>query len=239
MPPQLRKFDVSSIQHNRVVVLIGNRGTGKSFLVRDLLFHQRDIPVGAVVSHTEADFGGIMSSLFIHDAYTPDLMRNVVKRQEILGHKIRQQIVAAGSCSIDPRSFLVLDDCFYDGSWMKDPNLRRMFMNGRSLHIMLFITMQFPLGIPPDLRAQIDYTFIFRNNLINNRKRIYENYAGLFPTFDVFCQVMDQCTEDFDCIVIDNTASSNRLEDQVFWYKAEPREAFRIGADVPDTTMTT
>ena len=80
--------------------------------------------------------------------------------------------------------------------------------------------MQYPLGIPPDLRTQIDYTFIFRNNLIGNRKRIYENYAGLFPTFDVFCQVMDQCTDDFGCIVIDNTAKSNRLEDQVFWCPA-------------------
>ena len=91
--------------------------------------------------------------------------------------------------------------------------------------------MQYPLGIPPDLRTQIDYTFIFRNNLIGNRKRIYENYAGMFPTFDIFCQVMDQCTENFECIVINNNAKSNRLEDQVFWYKAEPRGNFRIGAN--------
>ena len=117
----------------------------------------------------------------------------------------------------------------YDGSWTKDPNVRRMFMNGRSLSIMLVITMQYPLGIPPDLRTQIDYTFIFRNNLISNRTRIYENHARLFPSFDVFCQVMDQCTENFGCIVIDNTATSNRLEDQVFWYKAESHANFRIG----------
>ena len=31
---------------------------------------------------------------------------------------------------------------------------------------------------------------------------------------------MDQCTDDFGCIVIDNTAKSNRLEDQVFWCPA-------------------
>ena len=95
---------------------------------------------------------------------------------------------------------------------------------------MFIITMQYPLGIPPNLRTQIDYTFILRENLINNRKRIYENYAGMFPTFDVFCQVMDQCTENYECIVIHNNAKSNRLEDQVFWYKAEPHSQFRIGA---------
>ena len=103
-------------------------------------------------------------------------------------------------------------------------------MNGRHYKILFVITMQFPLGIPPSLRTQIDYVFILRENLISNRRRIYENYAGMFPTFDVFCQVMDQCTENFECIVINNNAKSNRLEDQVFWYKAEGHSSFRIGA---------
>jgi hypothetical protein len=233
-PPQLRKFDISSIQHNPVVVLIGTRGAGKSYLVRDLLFHQRDIPIGTVISPTEAtnkSFGDFVPPRLIHDEYTPAILVNVVKRQEVLRRKIDKQVSATGSCSIDPRAFLVLDDCLYNSSWTKDPNVHRMFMNGRSLRIMLVITMQYPLGIPAILRTQIDYTFIFRNNLISNRARIYENYAGLFPTFDVFCQVMDQCTENFGCIVIDNTANSNLLEDQVFWYKAEPCGNFRIGAD--------
>jgi hypothetical protein len=52
----------------------------------------------------------------------------------------------------------------------------------------------------------------------------------MFPTFDIFCQVMDQCTENFECLVINNNAKSNRLEDQVFWYKADPHGDFKIGA---------
>ena len=42
---------------------------------------------------------------------------------------------------------------------------------------------------------------------------------------------MDQCTENYECLVICNNAKSNKIEDQVFWYKAEPREEFRIGPD--------
>ena len=96
---------------------------------------------------------------------------------------------------------------------------------------MFIVTMQYALGIPPNLRTNIDYVFILRENIISNRKRIYESYAGMFPTFDFFCQVMDQCTEDYECLVIFNNAKSNALEDQVFWYKAEPHNDFRIGAD--------
>ena len=224
---QLRKFDIASIKHDKVVVMIGKRETGKSFLVKDLLFTHRDLPIGTVISPTENAnkfFGHVVPPLFIHDEYTSSVVGNVVKRQRQIMKKVNQH------AGIDPRSFLILDDCMYDESWTKDKNIRLLFMNGRHYNIMFIITMQYPLGIPPSLRTQIDYTFILRENLINNRKRIYENYAGMFPTFDVFCQVMDQCTENFECIVINNNAKSNRIEDQVFWYKAEPHCPFRIGA---------
>jgi hypothetical protein len=39
---------------------------------------------------------------------------------------------------------------------------------------------------------------------------------------------MDACTENFECLVIHNGAKSNKLEDQVFWYKADNHEDFRI-----------
>ena len=231
---QLQKFDITSIAQDKVVVMIGKRDTGKSFLVRDLLYHQRDMPIGTVISPTETAnkfFGHIVPPLFIHDEYTPAILENVVKRQKIIMKTIDKQRKATGNSNIDPRSFLLLDDCMYDSNkWVKDKNVRLLFMNGRHYKIMFIITMQFPLGIPPSLRTQIDYVFILRENVTSNRKRIYDNYAGMFPTFEVFCQVMDQCTENYECIVINNNAKSNRLEDQVFWYKAENRSNFRIGA---------
>ena len=103
-------------------------------------------------------------------------------------------------------------------------------MNGRHWKIMLIITMQYPLGIPPNLRTNIDYVFILREPYIANRKRIYENYAGMFPTFESFAQVMDQCTENYECLVVDNNAKSNKLQDQIFWYKAEPHKNFKLGS---------
>ena len=80
--------------------------------------------------------------------------------------------------------------------------------------------MQYPLGIPPNLRTNIDYVFILREPYLTNRKRIWENYASMFPTLESFCAVMDQTTENYECLVISNNAKSNKLNDQVFWYKA-------------------
>ena len=51
---ELRKFNIQSIKPDKVCVFIGKRETGKSFLVKDLLYHHRKIPVGTVISGTEA-----------------------------------------------------------------------------------------------------------------------------------------------------------------------------------------
>lgn len=233
MKLQLRKFDMNSIADDKVVCMIGKRGVGKSFLVRDLLHSHRDLPIGTIISPTESAnkfFSAIVPPIFIHEEYTPEVIENVVKRQKIVMKLVDKEKSARGSSAIDPRAFLVLDDCLYDQSWTKDKNMRMIFMNGRHHKIMFVLTMQYPLGMPPNLRTQIDYTFICRENLISNRKRIYENYCGMFNTFDMFCQVMDQCTENYECLVIHNNARSNKLEDQVFWYKAETHPNFKLGA---------
>ena len=83
---------------------------------------------------------------------------------------------------------------------VRDENIRNLFMVGRHFKMLFIITMQYASGVPPNLRTNIDYVFILRENLQNGRKRLYEHYAGMFPTFDIFCQVaLDACTEDFHC----------------------------------------
>ena len=234
---ELSKFNMKNISFKAtenkgpVIVLIGRRDTGKSFLVRDLLYHHQDIPVGTVISGTEAGNGfysNYVPKLFIHDEYNTIIIENILKRQKAVLKQINKDIKNYNKTTIDPRTFVILDDCLYDNTWARDKMMRLMFMNGRHWKLMLIITMQYPLGIPPNLRTNIDYVFILREPYIANRKRIYENYAGMFPTFESFVQIMDQCTENYECLVINNNAKSNKLTDQVFWYKAEPHDDFRI-----------
>jgi hypothetical protein len=239
MSLELKKFDMKSIQFKSnenkgpVVVLIGKRDTGKSFLVRDLLYYQQDIPIGTVISGTEEGngfYGKMVPRLFIHNEYNSSIIENILKRQRTVLKQVKKEIETYKRTTIDPRAFVILDDCLYDNTWSRDKLMRLLFMNGRHWKVMLVITMQYPLGIPPTLRTNIDYVFILRENYIANRKRIYENYAGMFPTFESFCQVMDQCTENYECLVINNNSKSNKLNDQVFWYKADNHNDFRLGS---------
>jgi hypothetical protein len=216
-----------------VIVMIGRRDTGKSYLVRDLLFHHQDVPIGTVISGTEAGNGfyaAHVPKLFIHEEYNTILIENVLRRQKVVLKQVNKEILTYRRCTIDPRAFVILDDCLYDQSWTRDKMMRLLFMNGRHWKIMLIITMQYPLGIPPNLRTNIDYVFILREPYMTNRKRIWENYASMFPTLEAFSSVMDQTTENYECLVINNNAKSNKLNDQIFWYKAEPRPDFKLGS---------
>ena len=46
MEIQLKRFDIREIKDDKVVVLIGKRETGKSFLCKDILHSHSNIPVG-------------------------------------------------------------------------------------------------------------------------------------------------------------------------------------------------
>ena len=241
---QIKKFNIDMLKDrceidsrkSPMIVIIGKKDTGKSFLVRDILYStQHAFPIGTVISGTEVAnefFQHMVPSKLIHDKYRPEIVMGVIKRQ--LGAKTarnEEKKRNGGSSSADPRAFLILDDCLYDSSWIKEESTRYVFMNGRHIDMMTIITMQYPLGITPNLRTNVDFVFILRESIVNNRRRIYDNYAGMFPTFEMFCQFMDQCTENFECLVICNGVQSNKLEDQVFWYKASDHPVFHMCDD--------
>jgi hypothetical protein len=229
---KLEKFDMRKIGNDACVVVLGKRASGKSFLVKDLLYNKQHIPVGTIISGTEEStgfFSTILPRKFIHNKYDEEIINNVLKRQKILNKKIMKDKQMYGKSLVNPSAFVLMDDCLFDSAWSKSVNIRSIFMNGRHYKIFYILTMQYPLGIPPDLRTNIDYVFIFRENIVSNRERIFKQFAGMFPNFNVFCQVMNSCTENYECLVIDNTSKSNKLEDCCFWYKADTHPPFRLG----------
>ena len=219
----LYKFDMNKIQDNSKCVFIAKPRMGKTTLIKDLLWYKRHIPMGILICPTQEANGaytGLIPDLFMYDDYDEDITSDFIQRQK--NAKKRKWA--------NPGAFYILDDCSFNASlWTKDKNMKYIFMNGRHLDILFIWSMQYCLGIPPDLRTSIDYIFLLKESFISNRKRIYEQYAGIFPTFEMFCTVFDNCTDDYECMVIDNTSTSSKLEDQVFWYKADQHPDFQVG----------
>lgn len=219
---QLKKFDLNKMGDDKIILYIGKRNTGKSVLVLDYLYHHRQFPLGTVISPTDNfnfTYRPHIPSIFIHEEYSPELIEQVLKRQKDICHKCKNDPAYA---NVDPRAFVILDDCLADGNeWVRDKNIKWIFMNGRHAKMTFILTMQYCMGITPNLRTNVDYIFICKEPKLGNQKRLYEHYAGMFPCFDMFRVVLNKCTKNYGCLVIDNSSNSDKLEDQVFWYRSD------------------
>lgn len=212
------------MRDNSVVVFIAKRMSGKSTCVKDIMYHKRHLPAGVVMSGTEEGncfYQSFVPDLFIYNEYKSDVIEKVVLRQKAL---IKQG-------ERNSPAFIILDDCMYDKKFLREKIMRQIFYNGRHWNVFFMLTMQYCMDLSPDLRSNIDYIFVFRENILQNREKIYKNFFGVFPSFEMFNQVMDACTENYECVVLDNTIKSNKIEDVVFWYKARmfSPNSFRVG----------
>ena len=223
---RLREFDMDMVRDGSVVVMIGKRNTGKSYLIKDLLARKTDIPAAVVISPTEQSnrfYSDMIPPLFIHDEYSSDIVDKLVTRQKKVTKESKRDP------DIDPRCLMVMDDCLYDASsWSKDKRIREIFMNGRHFNITYCLSTQYVLGFPPQLRSQVDFVFLLRETMVRNKRLLFDNFAGMFNSFDVFNTVMNQVCQDYNCLVINMSSNSDRLEDQVYWYKAREHPPFTM-----------
>jgi energy-coupling factor transporter ATP-binding protein EcfA2 len=217
----ISKFQPASVPDGKVCLIVGKRGSGKSVLLKDLLYYKQHFPAGVVMSGTEEGNGYFrewVPDVFVYNQFEEGVIQNVIDRQKEL-------------CKVNKARpvFIVLDDCLYEKGILRKDSMRAVFMNGRHWKISLWCTAQYLMDVPPDIRQQIDYVFAFNDINLNNLKKLHLNFFGIF-TFQDFRSVMEECTKGRRCLVLNNSSSSNDLSDTVFWYKAKLRN-FRMGSD--------
>lgn len=226
----IKELDLSSISplHPQDVkggakyIVCGKPGTGKSSLIKSILYAKKHIfPTGKVHSGTEDSngfFGEIMPSTFIENGLNVDdlsSLENFKKRQKYA----KQYLESRGD---NPWSFFIIDDCSSNKKIFKKPIYQELFKNGRHWRQLHILSLQYSLDIPPEIRVCIDGVFILREANPGMRKKLYENYGSCVDSFADWCDLMDQLTDDYCALFINNKTTSNNIEDCIFYYKADP-----------------
>lgn len=221
----LKKFNaknMTKLAEHPAVVMIAKRGSGKSVAVGEIMRINADIPGGLVISRTEKMspfFKEFFPDLFIYNNYESSVLESLLERQVRI--KQKKAYYLKKNKKVDSRAWLVMDDCLSaKGTWAKDEAIMEVMLNGRHYDLFFMLTMQYPLGIGPDLRSNFDFIFIFGENYVNIRKKIFDHYAGMFPTFEAFQYVFGKCTKGHSCMVINNRKKSDKIEDLVYWWCA-------------------
>ena len=223
---RVKRFDPSSLKPHRIIIIVGKRGTGKSVMQRDLLYHLADrVDFGLAMTPTEESqntFRQHMPDSWIYSSFSTQKLDSMLNMQRELVKTKRQRSL-----------FIVLDDCMYDKKILKGVGIRDLFMNGRHLSVTLCNAVQYVMDMGPDLRTQVDYVFALRENIISNKTKLWKYFFGMFDKYEDFARVMDKCTDNHGAIVMDNTTGSNNIEDCIFWYKAQyTLPEFKMGKEI-------
>lgn len=187
--------------------------THNTNLIASLMYAKKDIiPVACIMSGTEDSnyyYRKIFPSIFVHNSYEEEQVEKYIKRQ-----KIAKKHLA------NPWSILLLDDCTDKPALFKKPLQQNLYKNGRHYKMLYILSLQYCMDVLPVIRTNVDGVFIMRESNIKNRHSLYENYAGIIPDFNLFCEILDQITNDFTALYIHNATTTNDWKECVFWYKA-------------------
>jgi len=94
-------------------------------------------------------------------------------------------------------------------------------MNGRHYNMTILTTCKNLPNFSPDVRENHDYVFIGECDSYKTLKQIYENYGGIFSTFDNFYQIFNELTRNSTIMVINLRSRSTLIDDCVFWTKID------------------
>lgn len=199
--------------------------THNTTLIASLLYAKKHIiPIAMAMSGTEDSnhfYRSIFPSTFVYNTYDEEKVEDFIKRQKISKQHIE-----------NPWAVMILDDCTDEPALFRKPLQQGLYKRGRHWKMLYILSLQYGMDVRPVIRTNVDGVFILREPNLRNRKVMYENYAGIIPDFHLFCQILDQITDDYTALYIHNMTKTNNWKDCVFWYKARPiPDDFKFGCD--------
>ena len=223
------RLDADSIKTGSIIVLLGRRGTGKSVCAYNLLYKLRDKHDFALCftpTQSSADlFAKCMPRRCIYDRLDLTVLQRLLDYQASClakGKRCRSTLV-------------ILDDTSWEAKAFRTPApvLGFLARNGRHSLITVLITAQTPLDLGPAIRSQVDYAITLREVVTQQRKKLYETYFGVLPTFESFCHLMDITTENYGALCLLNSVNSNDPAQCLRWWRAKASlPPFRLPNDV-------
>lgn len=224
MPPFKGKGDEDGTK----IIVIGKAGSGKSSLIKDIIASKSHlIPVAQVYSGTEDSnhaFASVIPDVCIYNKLDLKAMENFKIRQKVAKEWLKF-----------PWALHIVDDCTDDPKILKKPIFQDFYKNGRHWAMLHILTLQYCLDIPPAIRNNYDYAFIFKENIIATREKLHKYFGACIHNFQDFNNLMDTITGDYTALVIKNSASATTPEECLFWYKANPDAVpknFKFGSPV-------
>lgn len=224
----INKFDTSNkdeFSNNPAILFIGKRGSGKSLAIADIATSLKLHGMAqdcVVISPSDKYLPFYENKLGVKNVLyecSEGVIESILRVQS---DRVKESIKNNTKC---PNLLLILDDCVNVNGLIKSKPISELLFNGRHYKISFILAIQFPIGMPPELRCNFDQIFLGSDDMLSNQKRLYDHYAGVFSTFDSFRQVFNETCNGFSFLVISNIGKHKTFNSKVKHFSANINSA--------------
>lgn len=184
-------------------------------------------PVARIFMGTEAGyrkFCDIFHPLYVSNYYSEDEEKQHILRQRTC--EIENGKEYPGNYAIN-----IIDDASDDPKIYKGKTMKGLFKLGSQHWNQLFMVgSQYAIDMPPDVRKAVSYAAIFFEPEEDERKKLYRNFGGLAGSYENFCDLMDQLTGDYTCLIFKKRTQSHNIEDNVSWFRTSVLKPWKFGS---------
>ena len=226
---KIRELNIQDIPDSCTWIIIGCPGSGKSTLIDNLCYYNKHkYPVCRAFIGTESGYKAACKTfhpLFVSNYFSEKEEGEYVRRQRQCS--LENYKGYTGNAAIN-----ILDDVSDDVSIYKTKLIKGLFKLGsRHWNQLVVVGTQYAIDMPPEIRGATSFVAIFREPDENNRKKLFKNFGGVAGSYDRFCDLMDQLTGDYTCLIIDKRAQSNSAKDCIFYYRTVQLKPWKFGCE--------
>ena len=215
----IKPFDFD-MKKNQSILIIGKNDNEKSQLIMDFVNRFND------------DYTNILKNktLFVtSDVNQQNLFSNVFPKSKIMSsydeeemyEYINDYIYDEESCTeyFENRCIVIDESVINKKNMDSSHSFIDLIFNGRHSKISLIYSTNTYSYISPEIKYNFDHIFIFEEEFIVEKKRIFNNYCQMFSNYKDFEETFDKITKDQFCMVIKVINLNKGLNECIFKYK--------------------
>jgi len=233
---KIKRFRLNRIKLGSTVQIIGPRGNGKSLLMKEFCYENRDrfddVYAWSYTDYMNLELEDFIPRQNIHRRFKERDMTNIIRKQQQDWRRYKWNLKHGRPATPGKEICFLLDDCAFKGDLWSTDIISEIFYNGRHAHVTFVFVTQDAADLSKNMRGQVDVVFATRELTKVNIKTLHDNYFGIFDKPRDFRRTFNQLTQDYQMLVlVKNLNRSTDVEELVFWYKArEELPPFRMGS---------
>lgn len=213
---KFKKFKLSTIPSDSTILLVGMRGSGKSVLMKQILYvlkERFDFCVGICPTpETQELFKSIIPDSYVFEKYEDEWMEYVVNQL----YKITNTTPTDHILNI----CIIGDDLAANEKEFKKPGIKHIHKNGRHIKVFFLNLVQYAYDYTPSLRNNLNFVFCFGDSTKQQREKLYELFFGHLGTFTEFNDIFSELTKGYRCIVLDRLRGVRDPQNCVSYFEA-------------------